>query len=720
MGLSTATTTTSTTTTTPAARQLDEVEDDRKLGAGMRRQGVEEEKDVEKKEVEGDVLGDWRRRTSRAGPDGLGGDALGKALEEGLSGTAGTHGRVVPAGVDWMSQSPGGTRVRLHRSGSVDIAIEADDFLDESEDARSHFGRSQLDERDAESAIAFMPRSSFSTIGSPGQASWTRAHDTFDRQQHHHRQQHRGQHRMPDLGDSFRSSGLAAPFGSMSSTMFSAAASGISGGAAGSARATRPPSPPRPTTPSYRREEETHSARGGTIVSVPSRSAAVISAMNALQDKIRRLERELDLEQERNLALKSEMEHMRQQKQNKIADLKGQLSTSEQAMNEEQTHRVRLEGELKLEQRECERLRGDHAAAEAKVLELRRQAEQQRDELEEARQLLAESKVEAESKAEMAERRQEELQNLVDAEREARSQVVKDKEETDEFLQSLVQINQELVEKLAKKAEREAKTPAHAASKRPTAAKGPRLATTRRAKQRTEKNKRPGGGPRRGAAASTRGVNSKQSSPAPVLSEGVGVHGLSLDKQLLRANLGKPVPFLLGKNPGPSFSLYGQVQQGISDDQAFGRASSAGSLQADQEYQEEHDRDRDEPKRGAVISVRLESPKGGRQRADSEIGSLVGSLREELEGLQAEYQATLASVSNEDISRGIPTETSESLGDLVERIETKAQQLFLLQQHEQHLAQSRSRSPVRSPKAFKRKVRALRTLHKFRLEENES
>ena len=55
-----------------------------------------------------------------------------------------------------------------------------------------------------------------------------------------------------------------------------------------------------------------------------------------------------------------------------------------------------------------------------------------------------------------------------------------------------------------------------------------------------------------------------------------------------------------------------------------------------------------------------------------------------------------------------------ALSDLVERMERKGQQLYLIKRYEQVSRDLRERSPVRSPGAFRKKVEALRVLHRYK------
>lgn len=82
------------------------------------------------------------------------------------------------------------------------------------------------------------------------------------------------------------------------------------------------------------------------------------------------------------------------------------------------------------------------------------------------------------------------------------------------------------------------------------------------------------------SAAGVRGVRAKRSVAASRRRRAGGGGGggdghQNVHDELVEANLGRPVPFLLGKSAKPSFSVYGQVQCGIHDDAAYGNAMNS-------------------------------------------------------------------------------------------------------------------------------------------------
>jgi len=173
----------------------------------------------------------------------------------------------------------------------------------------------------------------------------------------------------------------------------------------------------------------------------------------------------------------------------------------------------------------------------------------------------------------------------------------------------------------------------------------------------------------------------------------------NVHEQLVHANKGKPVPFLLGRNAGPSHSVYGQTQRGLADERSYGKKLNIEFLEISSE---DESSEIDEPKEQVDKNRILVS--------NTEVGTVVSSLKSELDEMRRNYQSLLAKVATSDISPKVHTE----LNQLVERIENKAQQLYMVQKYRNTMTKVRGRSPLRSPKAYEKKVNSLRALNLFR------
>ncbi|GBG32068.1 Hypothetical Protein FCC1311_082932 [Hondaea fermentalgiana] len=416
---------------------------------------------------------------------------------------------------------------------------------------------------------------------------------------------------------------------------------------------------------------------------VPPRSAAVISAMGALQDKIRSLEKSLEQERERNLALRTEAETARQSFEAKAKTM--------HAENDELASKVRMLEQAKRQAcHHAEEYRSKLAEITASMEAAQAENNALAQQSAETEGKLAEASAEHTRATEEATRAAGDLRAQIDL-KEARVKSLQEelvavdsqKIEAQAAIRNLLLLNEDLMNKLA----------------------------------------------RRGARKS---------------------RGWSLDKELLHANADHPVPFLLGKNAGPSFSVYGRVQEELADPWAYGipspreRAGRRAQRDArgffqeeevgqdseddrydDEENEDENDNsDEEDEVKGETDRKQDEGGRGGIKNRPNE------SKAVELDTLQRQYQILVTEISSSVPGPGSVAESNSSelfkqtglrksrdLTEVVEKIEIKTQQLAALEGLRRSAAVSpRPRSPVRSPEAFDRKVQALRTLQHFREE----
>jgi hypothetical protein len=468
----------------------------------------------------------------------------------------------------------------------------------------------------------------------------------------------------------------------------------------------------------------------------PGKSAAVVAAMSALQDKVRAAERELEASETELAAARSDADQLRRGEarlQQRAAAKEREAHDAREEARAAREEAARAQGALGAARSEVAALAAalDKALA-AHALEAGRRAEEAAGAAHRAERLEARAAedraqhVRAQGTAARAladkEAEVQELHASLKAELAHRAQTDAQRAEADELLQGLIALNQSLVEKVAAYAHQVPRQQA-----RQTEGRG-LLHTERRARAKTTDK-----------AAARQHTHPRQHQhknepkhPRNRKHQHEPKHD-SLDKQLLRANLGKPVPFVLGGSAGESFSVYSKVQHGLSNADAFGNKPRAGereqgepqgtasprsaalaqsplfapdTAQADMPALEVQHRD-------AALRSSSSASESARS-ADSEAAQVMATLRHELEDLRAQYQAALAGVSARDISHGVSADKPLELMALVDKIEGKGQQLFLLDRYRQAMLDSRSRSPVRSPKAFDKKVHALRALQALR------
>ena len=206
----------------------------------------------------------------------------------------------------------------------------------------------------------------------------------------------------------------------------------------------------------------------------------------------------------------------------------------------------------------------------------------------------------------------------------------------------------------------------------------------------------------------------------------------NVHEELIRANRGRPVPFLLSGSTNPSFSVYGRVQSGIHPDEAYGSRTSNRAERA-KIYEDEpfspsvakilngHREDN----RSFVERVKAPSPSRAAEKATtpirkrrgapassfgsgSDIDTVRLSMEQELEALKDEYSRALA-LATED-----PSFDKLHLARLIDAMDAKSQHIHLLVRYKDASEHAKPRSPVRSPGAYKHKVKQLRLLRQFR------
>ena len=100
-----------------------------------------------------------------------------------------------------------------------------------------------------------------------------------------------------------------------------------------------------------------------------------------------------------------------------------------------------------------------------------------------------------------------------------------------------------------------------------------------------------------------------------------------------------------------------------------------------------------------------------------DMSSVMHSLESEFKELNQRYSALLNAASQNASGDGPVMDDvtlNRALSDLIERMENKGQQLYLLKRHrklQEHLSE---RTPIHSPDAVKKKVKALSLLREFK------
>lgn len=116
--------------------------------------------------------------------------------------------------------------------------------------------------------------------------------------------------------------------------------------------------------------------------------------------------------------------------------------------------------------------------------------------------------------------------------------------------------------------------------------------------------------------------------------------------------------------------------------------------------------------RGAAPTL---PPASGSSRAhlpERDTGAVIRDLEAEFEELSQRYTQLLRAASG--VGSGEPGARAAELNDVIEEMQRKGHQLFLLRRSVETVKHERERSPVHSPEASRRKVAALRTLQHFR------
>uniref|UniRef100_A0A7S2RRB8 Uncharacterized protein n=1 Tax=Mucochytrium quahogii TaxID=96639 RepID=A0A7S2RRB8_9STRA len=425
--------------------------------------------------------------------------------------------------------------------------------------------------------------------------------------------------------------------------------------------------------------------QSGRSLRGPGQSAAVISAMNALQEKIRMLEKERDRLSNSNEALRREVDGLKEARKSDQATLhkteahlnalQDKVKRGEELLEQEK-HKTQLT-EVKLNPMEDKNRQLEYEISNLKI---------KLQESESAVKRLGDAHA-----LECAAIRQRcsELEQKLEYENTQRKDVEKQRLEQEEFVQGLIEINKRLVAKVSA---------------------GNKNSSEHRQKPLKTKTKKIVRSTKRTTTTKGRSGNKH------VSSSGRG----NLHKQLVRANLGKPVPFLLSKSTGRSFSVYGQAQNGLSDDFSYG-ASEAEIQQA--AVTEANSGEEDDTQSLSSTENELTQSLPQNQFSfnlkklkdnENEIKTVIASLRGELNEMQSKYQKMLQSISSEEVANGISSLKSNELANIVERIEQKAQQLYRVQKYCKAMSEARGRSPVRSPKAYDRRVNSLRALQMFR------
>lgn len=694
--------------------------------------------------------------------------------------------------LDSVASSVPGTRIRLHRSGSVDISVDS---------SEEHPGFEEMSELENSSEPPLPPY-----VVRAEKAHYTTAEpDVMYSSSLHGMQGSR-------VTASQKSSSV------YSNSSFKRQPARLSSRASIDSFPQSPHHTPSSSTRFDRASTTSSSwARAHQIQNVPARSAAVISAMSALQDKIRSLEKGLDQERERTLTMRAEMESEKQSYESKIRtlcaeneELESKLRQSEEAKHSScrnaESFRSRLadvSAQLEKTQIELESLKQCNADTEEQLANIKLE----RTRIEED---LSNKLVEGSTQLEMRESRVKSLQEELVA-------MESQKIEAQAAIRNLLVLNEDLMNKLSQATSqsttKRASSGGSTIKKKKSVSSGIKRGATRSSiaatnvssktspvasqqvksvssskKKAVRIKKRNGTG-----AMTTRKAKPQTSTAKPGVPDyhheqnGVFNHssmgyrktrGPSLDKELFQANGDKPVPFILGANIGPSFSIYGRVQESLANHYAYGiqsprerqrkqksssndeseyQVSGDGSNSDENEYEEYEEANVsevhrpflqvDETEEGVsprnvlipgnddtnhaprfttanrFLSSAQEAALAHAQkfripspRSTHGLRNLETSLRRELDELRARYQESVTYLSRGQDGTGVAVPSLSKSRELTDLVERIEikSQQLAALDEMERSSSGRPRSPVRSPEAYERKVHALRTLHEFR------
>ena len=461
-----------------------------------------------------------------------------------------------------------------------------------------------------------------------------------------------------------------------------------------------------------------------------SSSAVVVSAMTALQEKIRVLEADKKHLEEKVNAMEVADASARVMEAKRETELSDRFSAQISALNtaieeksaslnamttrascaEETIKALRTEVDyLKERVREIDAARSQSEEkcvhTEHRIRDLERQLADERRKYDEQTHSIKSMEQANVAMLENAERARQKLAVGIKKEHELRNEAEERCSKAEDMLRNVVELNEGLVAKLSALAEMEHHNPA--ASRLHAAHTSSSFAKSRRAKQ--------------GRAKGKRRIKKKNRQ---------NVH-----EELVRANRGRPVPFLLSKSAGPSFSVYGQVQSGIHPDEAYGGSSSNRN-----ERSRIYD---DEPFSPSIIKIlsghgngdgasetnahsmappktptMQKPPSRGRtpqrKNGDGDISSVMESMQIELNDLKDEYTKLLSHASVDAHF------DKTQLARLIDAMDAKSQHIHLLKRYQESTQNAKPRSPVRSPGAYNKKIKQLRLLRQFRAGEDEN
>ena len=182
--------------------------------------------------------------------------------------------------------------------------------------------------------------------------------------------------------------------------------------------------------------------------------------------------------------------------------------------------------------------------------------------------------------------------------------------------------------------------------------------------------------------------------------------GKTVHSQLIAANGGKPIPFLLGRNAGKTHHVIGNVQMSLSNPRTYGNPRKEEEELEDVESRsDEEENERDQPDTGDLEG---ESDDDERQngpgpsdtaayrKPERSMVTVISTLEDEFDALYTAYSSLLQRTQEQAKATGdVPAMAKAQLADLIDRLARKGDQLKLLRESLSSVEAARERSPLR-------------------------
>ena len=387
-------------------------------------------------------------------------------------------------------------------------------------------------------------------------------------------------------------------------------------------------------------------------------SRAVLSALRALQDKIRNLETE-----------RSQFSHQCSSLQVELSNAKNKLQTEENTANIEAQRLEQTTTDFSRQKQtyEIETARSQEklAALKMEMDMVKEQAQRSATERKSAIDRLARVEIEAEQSGQTLITLKAEVLSEQKSRRAAEQRVT----ELQELVNRLMTTNEELASSSTKRRKRTTKlkkktTKKFTSSTSTTSSRNTKSLSRARKKQADRD---------RAAAAKSR-EHSKSNKKKS--------HGMSLKEQVRLANLGKDPPFMPSGNPRVDNNIYSITQKQLANPEAYGNtpSSSSSSHQLHSQYSQHHSSHESPPLApSSVASSYVPIPESTTE--SSGLDTVIEAIRHELNALTVRRDTLLQNAANSsDGHLNLDQRTIDiALSDLQKKIDSKSRQVVLLE-----------------------------------------